>query len=207
MNNKILYIVRHGEIYNPNNIIYGSNIEMQLTDEGRNQIKNLALHIVELGVIPSKIYTSNLERALESAAILAKTWGISNIEKDSNLKDSFVPVIAGKSINFIKELYAKGVDEYGGDFVKQGNESHEDITIRMFDVYKKAVAQNKKCIALVSHGDPIRFLIYRLENPDSSTIPGMNMLEKTDYLPKGHAWKLFVNEYGSLLSKEIIKPD
>lgn len=203
----IAYIVRHGEIDNPRKIAYGSNIEMSLSDKGRMQIQNLGLRILESGIIPSIIYSSILERGLESASILSKTLGVLNIERDPNLKDSYMPALAGKPISIFDELYGKGQDEYGPEFVKQGNESREEIINRMFGVYEKAILSGKDCVALVSHGDPIRFLLYKLENPDSTVIPGMNVLSKTDYLPKGHAWKLSLDEQGNFLSKELISPN
>lgn len=207
MKNTIVYIIRHGEIDNPRNIVYGSNIEMQLSDKGRTQIQNLGLRILESGIIPSRIYSSTLDRALESANILAKTLKISDIQKYSNLKDSFFPAIAGKPINIISELYKKRQDGYSPEFVRQGNESREDIVNRMFSFYTKAISSGKNCIALVSHGDPIRFLLYKIENPNSSSIPGMDVLSKIDYLPKGRAWKLSLDDKGNFLSKELISPN
>ena len=201
MKNTTIFLVRHGEIDNPRNIIYGSNIEMKLSDKGRMQIKKLAFQILKSGIIPSKIYSSNLERAVESATILAKVLGVLDIRKESDLKDSFVPAIAGKPISFINDLHSRGLDEYNEKFLEHGNESREDVTNRMFRVYQKAIFQSQKCVVLVSHGDPIRFLLYKLENPESLLIPGMNILAKTDYLPKGHAWKLLLNDQGDLLSK------
>ena len=204
---KTIYIVRHGEIDNPKSIAYGSNIEMQLSDKGRMQVQNLGLQILKSEVIPSIIYSSTLDRGIESASILAKTLGIARIEKDPNLKDSFIPALAGKPITLFDELYSKGQDGYGIEFVKQGNESREGIINRMFSAYKKAISNGEECVVLVSHGDPIRLLLYKLENPDSTIIPGMDILSKVDYLPKGHAWKLALNEQGNLLSKELISPN
>ena len=77
----------------------------------------------------------------------------------------------------------------------------------MMEVFKNAVAQSPTT-ALVSHGDPIFFLMFKLENPGTQ-IPLMTRADIDEipgYLPKGHAWKLNIDEYGSILSKEFITP-
>ena len=205
-NNTTVFLIRHGKIDNPNNIVYGSNIEMHLTDEGRIQFKHFAIRIRESGEIPSKIISSPLERAVDSARILAKEWDIAEIEKEPDLKDCFIPAVAGKKLGFLDELYKKGTDEYSEEFVKLGNESREDIGDRMLRVFNKAILENSTT-ALVSHGDPIFFLMYKLENPNSQ-IPTMSLSKRmSEYLEKGHAWKLVIDGGGKILSKERISPE
>lgn len=207
MNKKIVYLIRHGEIDNPRNILYGSNIEMRLADTGRTQMRNLAKKILKSGNVPSKIYSSPLQRTIESSNILGDVWEISDIQLEEDLKDSYIPALAGKPSSVLTEIRRKGEDEYSEEFVKNGNESRENLAERMFGVYKKSILEKRGCIAIVSHGNPILFLLYRIENPDSSKIPNVEKVKKTiPYLHKGYAWKLFLDEKTNLLSKEIVTP-
>ena len=207
MGNTVVFLIRHGEIDNPRNIIYGSNIEMQLANTGKDQMQRLAAKILKSGNVPSKIFSSPLQRTMESSNILASIWGISDIQVEEDLKDSYVPALAGQPTSVLAKLRSKGEDAYSDELRKQGNESRQDIATRMFRAYQKAISNISDSIALVSHGDPILFLLYKLENPDSSEIPMADIIKNTiDYLSKGHAWKLLLDEKANLLSKEIITP-
>lgn len=206
MHETIIYIIRHGDILNPNNVLYGDVIELELSDEGREQIKKLALIIKASGIIPCKIYTSYLERTADSSNILAQILEINDIEFEIGLADSHIPAVAGKPKTVRYEIHKTGHDEYEGKYVEKGNESRKQVVDRMFSVFKKAFSQNLgKCAAIVSHGDPIRFLLFKLENPNSEKIESMAKLVTFDYLPKGCAWKLTLNSRGELNSKVLIE--
>jgi len=199
-------VVRHGKLINPHNILYGDTIEMELSPEGKEQIKLLAQSIKKNGPIPTKIYTSFLERTVESSNILAEVLHVDNVQIEKDLRDSHVPGVAGKPKSVRLELHKNGRDEYEGEFLKTGGESRKDIVDRMYGVFKRAFDENAAgCSALVSHGDPIRLLLYKIENPQSSEIESMAKLASFDYLPKGCAWKLELDSQGSLLSKTLIE--
>src|SRR5437867_4195701 len=130
MNSTIAYVVRHGALINPKNILYGDLIEMKLSNKGRNQIRELAQIIKDSNVIPLKIYTSFMERTVESANILGQMLKVSNICFEEKLRDSHVPGVAGKPNRYRLDLHKSGHDEYEGEFLKTGGESREEVTVR-----------------------------------------------------------------------------
>lgn len=207
MTKAIIYVVRHGKLINPNKILYGDSMEMDLSDEGREQIKLLGEEIKRSGQIPSKIYSSYLQRTLESANILAKILAIDDVQIEKDLADSHVPAFAGKPSQLRKDLHATGHDEYEGEYVVQGDETRQNIVDRMYGIFQKAFKEHKGgCSMLVSHGDPIRFLLWKLENPNSTQIECMAKMAYYDYLPKGCAWKFVLDSEGNMLEKTMVEP-
>src|SRR6185312_13287193 len=61
--------VRHGNVHNPRNLIYGRLPRMRLSDRGRDEIDRTGRFLADRSI--STIYTSPLLRARQSAAILA----------------------------------------------------------------------------------------------------------------------------------------
>ena len=69
-NIKTIYLVRHGEVYNPRNIIYGNLPGYSLSKNGILQIQNVADQLFDKTNNPI-IFSSPLERAIESAEIIS----------------------------------------------------------------------------------------------------------------------------------------
>ena len=78
-----LYLVRHGEVDNPQGIIYGRLPGFGLSDRGREQIARAA-EILRANGPPTVLYASPLQRAQESAAILSEQLGIA-METDERI--------------------------------------------------------------------------------------------------------------------------
>jgi broad specificity phosphatase PhoE len=69
----VLHLVRHGQVENPKKIVYGRQRGWRLSDRGRAEAEAVARH---LGARPlARIYTSPLERAVETATAIAGTCG------------------------------------------------------------------------------------------------------------------------------------
>lgn len=132
-NKTTVFLIRHGEIHNPNKILYGSNIEMHLSDVGKKQLSDLAETLQKTGYTIEKIYTSPLSRAIESSEIIARTFAIlqHEIVVRDQLSDVSIPALAGKPLAIREEIHARGTDEYDDDFAQQGNEPRETVARRM----------------------------------------------------------------------------
>lgn len=65
--------VRHGEVYNPKNVIYSGLPGYGLSDRGRAQAKAVADALA--GVEVAALYASPLERAVETAEFIAEATG------------------------------------------------------------------------------------------------------------------------------------
>lgn len=68
-----LWLVRHGETEGQSSIRYHGRNDVPLSDHGRAQVLALAPHLE--GVRPVAVWHSPLQRAAESAAILARACG------------------------------------------------------------------------------------------------------------------------------------
>lgn len=63
------HLVRHGEVDNPRHVVYGRMPGFGLTDRGRRQAEDAARYLGRRPVVA--VWSSPLERALETAAIVA----------------------------------------------------------------------------------------------------------------------------------------
>ena len=70
-----LYLVRHGEVHNPEGVIYGRLPGYGLSERGRRQIEAAAQALAPRGPFAA-LYASPLQRARESAAILGARFGL-----------------------------------------------------------------------------------------------------------------------------------
>ncbi|WP_309065843.1 histidine phosphatase family protein [Microbacterium sp.] len=71
-----LHLVRHGEVHNPDRILYGRLAGFHLSPAGREMAQAAADHVLGLGGTIREIRSSPLERAQESAAPFAEALGI-----------------------------------------------------------------------------------------------------------------------------------
>jgi broad specificity phosphatase PhoE len=65
--------VRHGEVHNPDGVIYAGLDGFGLSDTGRSQAKSVAAALSDLPV--AAIYASPLDRAMETAGFVAEATG------------------------------------------------------------------------------------------------------------------------------------
>ncbi|MDN5683230.1 histidine phosphatase family protein [Corynebacterium glyciniphilum] len=93
----IVHLVRHGEVHNPDRILYGRLPDWHLSVRGRQMAAALAADLSDHDV--SHVVSSPLERACETAAPLAETVGIAPQVDDDLLE-------AG---NDLEGLHIKGV--------------------------------------------------------------------------------------------------
>lgn len=199
-----VFLIRHGEIDNPKNIMYGRNIDLELSESGKKQIHSLARRFKEHKIKIEKIYTSPLKRALESARILTSELGLKNPIVEQKLTDINIPFLAGKSMEERKKIHSSGMDEYSDIYVKLGNESRNHVINRVKNAFEKIFSENKgRVIAIVSHGDPLQFLLYALFHPGEK-IPSMNVLAKQNYPPKGSAVQLVIDDRMKILNRKEI---
>jgi len=78
-----IFLVRHGDA-----VPSLDDSKRSLSEEGRQQIIQLAQKIQEYGVIPARIVHSGILRAEQTAQILAEILNIQQVEKIPGLKSS-----------------------------------------------------------------------------------------------------------------------
>jgi broad specificity phosphatase PhoE len=71
----LVHLIRHGTVYNPKNVRYGRAPGFHLSELGRAQAKAAGLRLAELGRPLAAFVSSPLERAVETAEIIARELG------------------------------------------------------------------------------------------------------------------------------------
>lgn len=176
--------------------------ETHISEEGRSQISKFALQLRERGVYFDRIETGPFTRCVESAQILADVLGTPELAENPSFTDSYVPGWFGVPLSEQQRLMDKGEDIYLNPR-SDDQEKYEDIAKRMLEGFKDLVKRNEgKTVAIVSHGDPIRLLMYRLKYPEGK-IPNMSILSKDGYLKRGEAFRVAVGEEGNVVESEL----
>lgn len=145
-----IYLVRHGEVYNPTRIVYGRIPGFKLSETGRGQAKKLGDHLKSKKL--SAIYASPLERTHETATYIHNHHGHLEIMHDERIIECYTP-LEGESIEKVEK---NNWNFYEPEFIEKGGESLSDIWNRMNTFFEEKVRDHKgEEIAVVSHGDPI----------------------------------------------------
>jgi broad specificity phosphatase PhoE len=76
----VVHVVRHGEVHNPDGILYGRLPGYHLSDLGRRMADRVSEHLADRDVVHA--VASPLERAQETAAPIAKAQGLDLAEDE-----------------------------------------------------------------------------------------------------------------------------
>ena len=153
----LIAFIRHGQsVANVNKILSDDINNYPLTDEGRRQALNTANELTKIN--PSKIYTSPVLRAYQTAIIIGETLGIIPIA-DERLRERELGELNNTKINqeeYLKLLITRKEIK--------GLEPWELLKKRMTNFVKSVLSQESSTIVVVTHYDPIKaFLSYILD--------------------------------------------
>lgn len=145
--------VRHGNVHNPRNVIYGRLPRMRLSEAGHREMQQTGASLADLPV--AAIYTSPLLRARQSAQHIAARHPRSALRRCADLIEVGTSW-QGESNKAVREI--PGFSYY--DPLKgEGDETILDVFTRMNraldTVLRRHPGQTSVC---VSHGDPIKIL-------------------------------------------------
>ncbi len=70
----LLYLIRHGIAHDRGRD--GTDFTRELTDEGRDKMRRQARALKRAGLTPAHLVTSPLDRARQTAELLADVWGV-----------------------------------------------------------------------------------------------------------------------------------
>jgi broad specificity phosphatase PhoE len=157
---RMLFLVRHGQAtFNVEGRHPGQLPGIPLTDEGRRQAHQAA---VALSALPlSAVVSSPLERACETAEIIARGWGLP-VRTDPRLMDTDVGAWAGRKIDEI----AKN-DPTWKAFLEKPDEPPAGVE-RVSDVQRRAIAVVDEIwhdeslgqyVVLVAHADVLKLIL------------------------------------------------
>lgn len=149
-----IYLFRHGQYETHDGILPYRLPNFHLTKKGIGDVTVLATSLSSKHI--EAVYSSPLERTLETATILAKPFGLTPIV-DERLLEVRSPV-QGNTESFFHSKGGWGI--YSTDWYNEnGGESVEEIATRMKTAIEEfAKRHNGKEIIVVSHGDPLMIL-------------------------------------------------
>ena len=142
---KNIYFIRHGEVHNPQNILYGRLPQYRLSELGENQVNATAGFLSDRNI--TSIYSSPLLRARQTALIIAEKLKIPLIQIDRRVIE-ILTHFQGKSWD---ELHNLESDFLAVEHYIPGDETIADIEERMVSFIFNVPRGNH---VVVTHGDP-----------------------------------------------------
>ncbi|MDE5630018.1 MAG: phosphoglycerate mutase family protein [Bacilli bacterium] len=153
----MIYFLRHGlddERY------IGGWSEIDLTDEGVEQVRKTIEHMNNLGIIPKHIISSGIERSNTTASILGQYYDL-NIKKDYRFREQNKGELNGLLKSDASVLFPEYFKDVDIETKYPGGESLIDLYIRI-----KAMLDEIKDIeedtVIVTHRGVINMLYYIL---------------------------------------------
>ena len=156
MDRTIIHVMRHGEVDNPNGVLYGRLPGFGLTELGHRMAERAATYLVDSGADVARVISSPLLRAQLTAAPTAAAYGLT-IESDSRLIESD-NVFEGLPVNSNRAMLAnpKYFKYYLNPLRPSWGEPYRNIASRMSAALSSALREARGREALVvSHQNPI----------------------------------------------------
>ena len=155
----VLIFIRHGESEGNKNSRFNGNLDLLLTDRGRIQAQKTAEYLDKYKI--DKVYASDLQRALETAEIIAERQNL-DVIKDRDLREIFGGDFEGKIYSDLKNLYPVEFDMWLNDLGNcrcPNGESIRELLHRFNNRIKEIAVENRgKTILIGTHAMPIRVM-------------------------------------------------
>lgn len=153
------FLIRHAQCDGVGEVLWGRQSDVHLNDEGRTAAWLLAERVTEHRL--DAIYSSPLERAVETAEKIARRSGIDSVSISEPLNELDFGDWTGASVDSLAG------DPVWTDFntVRDqtpipGGESILDVQVRIADELKRlALKHENGNVAIVSHADVIRMAL------------------------------------------------
>lgn len=207
MKNTTLYLIRHGPVENPQNIIYGRT-DLPLSPSGVSHIENTAQKLKEQGIVPTAIISSPLRRADETAKIFADGYGIphKHIAYRNDIQEvDFGEEIVGKPFSFFAEVN-DDLFTHNVEGKPRSRETPEQFTERNLAALREITdAHQGETVFVVGHGDPLSFALRELRHP-GKPLPSVVYLEQNGmYLEKGDIGRVIINEKNGVERIDLLR--
>ena len=158
-----LYLIRHGATPLTEEDRFSGSNNVYLSDEGRSQVQHLAVRLADSKL--SALYTSPLDRTMETAGIICAPQGLTPIPREG-LREISHGHWEGLSR---KEVETRFADEYSAwdsdpfTFAPEGGESGISVLARALPIIREIVVQHKDAsVAVVSHKATLRLILSSL---------------------------------------------
>jgi probable phosphoglycerate mutase len=160
-----LIFVRHGQSDGNLKKIFTGQLDLSLTDLGREQAQRTAQYLCDNYSIDA-IYSSDLKRSMDTAAATAQKLSL-EIIPEVGLREYFVGDWQGVYFADIPIQFPTDHWAWRNDFAAfhpSGGESADEFSQRIFQTVDRIVSENEgKCVAIFTHATPIRLMRGRVE--------------------------------------------
>ncbi|NNF69680.1 MAG: histidine phosphatase family protein [Acidimicrobiia bacterium] len=148
-------LVRHGEVHNPDHVVYADLDGFGLNARGWAQAAATAARLVELGV--AAIVTSPLQRAVETGGAIAASTGMAPTIDERLTEWLLGSRWAGTVWEDLPEVFPGELEAYleHPTDLPFSPESIDDVARRVEDAVADNVAENG-LVVFVSHQDPVQ---------------------------------------------------
>jgi broad specificity phosphatase PhoE len=158
-----VHLLRHGEVDNPNDVVYERLPGFKLSQRGERMAQAVAKFISENDQLSriEQIYSSPLERALQTAAPVAQALGGLEVQVDERLTEARNNFAGhnpkARTLELVKQGKLKTLwQHYHSPYTPSWGEPYVEIANRMRSVIEELYKLHaSKHILLVSHQSPI----------------------------------------------------
>jgi broad specificity phosphatase PhoE len=169
----VLHLVRHGQVDNPQKIVYGRQRGWRLSDRGRAEAEAVARHLAGRPI--ARVYTSPLERAVQTATVIAGTCG-GEVEPREDLVEALLCAPwEGRPWREVKRDRSREWARYlfRPLEVCEVAEDLKALAARMETALRAiAAAHPAQQVVAVSHGDPLKAGVLALTGGDLRELHG-----------------------------------
>lgn len=162
-----IVLVRHGQTeFNREDRWQGSGSDVPLNDAGRAEAVQLAAALAErYAARVAAVYTSDLERARETARIVADTLGLEVVDEPA-LRELSHGRWEGLTHQEVLRRWPTEHAEYQADpyhVRRGGGDSYQDLEARVWPAFERLAERHRgERIVAISHGGPIRLALSRI---------------------------------------------
>ncbi|MFV1969407.1 MAG: histidine phosphatase family protein [Acidimicrobiia bacterium] len=164
-----LFLIRHGEVANPNHVVYGNLPGFHLSPAGVLQANHAAQHMADAPI--EAVMTSPLDRAVETATAIARRHSIKPTVDDRLTESGQFPHWTGHRWESISTLFPGELEAYLEDADAVGGiETIEQVSGRIIAAISDSLSRGLRHIAIVSHQDPLQAIRLALTGRDLSDL-------------------------------------
>lgn len=162
----LIVLVRHGQsTWNLEHRLQGQRMDVPLSPLGRTQAEQAARTVAALVLHGTPLYSSDQDRALQTAAPIAAALGVP-VHSDPRLREQHLGRMEGLlPSQLVPEPAPKGVNI--ADVRWGGGESLADVAARsrsfLADLTISNAGRPPEQVVIVGHGDALRVLVALLE--------------------------------------------
>jgi len=190
-----IFFVRHGNSENKENRYYGRMPGFPLSKQGEKEASSASSFLKDKKI--TKIYTSPLERAFQTANIISENLGLIPIIHSFELNEVESTYWQGLKAEelFLNDAYEKFLNDPNANI---GTENLTQLSTRMKKFVKDLLTKHQgENIVCVSHEFPILALKLAYENKPLQTL-------KTYHIKTGQILRFDFDEKGNFLKTETI---